>query len=92
MTRGGRLTLSGRTRPLARPFACPISVGHYQRSLAFISHVEPLAPAPLPRLHELPGPDAAQRRLGIGFLVNLVERIAAVGQRPSPGTHQEQEH
>ena len=35
-------------------------------------------PAPLPRLHELAGPDTAPRRLGAGFLVNIVERVAAI--------------
>ncbi len=39
---------------------------------------EPLAPAPLPRLHKLAGPDTAPRRLGVGFLVNVVERVAAI--------------
>ena len=38
-----------------------------------ISRVEPLAPAPLPRLHELANPDTALRRLGGGFLVGVVE-------------------
>ena len=39
---------------------------------ALFARVEPLAPAPLPGLHELAGPDAALRRLGIGFLVYVV--------------------
>ncbi len=45
---------------------------------ALISRVEPLAPVPLPRLHELASPDATPCRLGVGFLVNVVERVAAI--------------
>ncbi len=43
-----------------------------------ISRVEPLPPAPLPRPHELASPDTAPRRLGVGFLLNIVERVAAI--------------
>ncbi len=39
---------------------------------------ESLAPAPLPRLHELAARDAARCRLGADFLVNVVERVAAI--------------
>ena len=45
---------------------------------ALIVRVEPLAPPPLPGLHELTGPDATPRRLGTSFLVNIVERVAAI--------------
>ncbi len=38
---------------------------------------EPLAPPPLPGLHKLASPDTAPRRSGIGFLVNVVEQVAA---------------
>ncbi len=51
-----------------------------ERDGALVARVEPLPPAPLPRLHELASPDTTPRRSRIGFLVNVVERVAAIGQ------------
>ena len=45
--------------------------------LIVVGH-DPLATAPLPRLHELAGPNATPRRLSLGFLVNVVERVTAI--------------
>ncbi len=52
---------------------------------ALISRVEPLAPAPLPRLHKLASPDTAPRRLRVSFLVKVVHGVPAIGQgQPLP--------
>ncbi len=48
---------------------------------ALISRAEPLAPAPLPGLHELASPDAAPRSLGLGFLLGM-RRTGKAGASP----------
>ena len=46
-----------------------------------------LPPSPLPRLQKLAGPDAALGRLGGGFLVNIIEGVPTIGQRPAIHDH-----
>ncbi len=46
--------------------------------IPLISRIEPLSPTPFPRLYELTGPDSAPLRSRLSFVVNIVERVAAI--------------